>query len=229
MITELPTETLTREQENNLARAKTEEAQNTLVLHSMREAIAYAYKCCRGGLTQDELFSLCYEYLQVAVKRFKPNRIRFFSYAKVDIRRGIAQTWRAKDVVRGSSLHEDEDFIKPNRESGLREDGDTDENLGPSQIYNPITEITESPEIFVEPEFEKIHLAERWGLVAPILRAKLTDTEFMVIDLYYNGNLVLREIGELLDITRERVRQIESEALKTIRLELMRRKLLYSE
>lgn len=45
----------------------------------------------------------------------------------------------------------------------------------------------------------------------------LTEREQMVMSLYYNEELNLKEIGEVLDISESRVCQIHSQALKNIR------------
>lgn len=235
-MNDLPTEPLTQEQENALAKAKTEDARNTLVLHSMREAMAYAYRCSRGMLERDELFSLCYDALQRAAKRFSPNRIRFFAYAKQDVRRGITIAWREKDVVKNSSMHEDKD-----REPDYRHEGDGPES---SAEYNENLEGTHSidrvplsttddfdrirEEQTVEPEFEKIHVKERMALIKPIMEKKLTDVEKMVIDLYFNGDMTFQQIGDMLNVSRAWAQMVHFEGLKKIRCELLRRKALFN-
>jgi len=228
-MTEIPDKPLPREEENRLAAIGTEDARNTLVMHAMHEALAYAYRCCRGALAQDDLFSLCYDGLQQAAKNFKPNRIRFFSYAKIYVRRGISQTWRSKDIVRNSSLHEtgfeassqprawkeSEDEAFENNEPQFHEDGHLDETFVEAGS--------------VDPEFERIHLAERMRLIQPIIDRKLNDKERMVLDLFYNGDLTFEQIGKLLGVCRERTRMIHFQGLKKIRCELMRRKILFTE
>ncbi len=53
------------------------------------------------------------------------------------------------------------------------------------------------------------------GLVNVI--ASLSEREQMVMSLYYNEELNLKEIGQVLDISESRVCQIHSQALKNIR------------
>ncbi len=53
------------------------------------------------------------------------------------------------------------------------------------------------------------------GLVKVI--ATLSEREQMVMSLYYNEELNLKEIGQVLDISESRVCQIHSQALKNIR------------
>lgn len=228
-MNDLPTEPLTPEQENALAKAKTEDARNTLVLHSMREAMAYAYRCSRGMLERDELFSLCYDALQRAAKRFSPNRIRFFAYAKQDVRRGITIAWREKDVVKNSSMHEDKDH-EP--EYSTTADYVEDPEAGCSTDWTPVS----APDDFerireessVDPEFEKIHVKERMELIKPIMEKKLTDVEKMVIDLYFNGDMTFQQIGDMLNVSRAWAQMVHFEGLKKIRCELLRRKALFN-
>lgn len=224
-MSELPTEPLTRAEEDRLANSRSEEDRNKLVLHSMREAMAYAHRCCRGALEQDDLFSLCYDALQKAASRFKPKKIRFFAYAKADVRRAIGDMWRSKDLVRNSSMHEEKDFsfsVIP-QGSAHCEDLEPEEILRKEELENIYLHAIPS----IDPEFEMIHLRERWELVKPIIQTKLTDTERMVIDLHFNGDIGFEEIGELLGVCRERTRMIQFNALKKVRCELMRRKALF--
>ena len=232
-MNEIPDKPLSREEENRLAREGTEDAHNLLVMHAMHEALAYAYRCCRGNLQQDDLFSLCYDSLQQAAKNFKPNIIRFFSYAKIYVRRGIAQMWRSKDVVRNASMHETdfEAASKPGEKPVW--DGDTlddyDSSADPQFHESCHLEETFVEAGSVEPEFEKIHLGERMKLVQPIIDRKLNDKERMVLDLVYNGDLTYEQIGKLLGVCRERTRMIHFQAMKKIRCELMRKKTLFTE
>lgn len=232
-MNEIPDKPLTRDEENRLAKINTEESRNTLVMHAMHEALPYAYRCCRGNLPQDDLFSLCYDSLQEAAKIFKPNIIRFFSYAKIYVRRGISQMWRSKDVVRNASMHETgfEAASKP-REFRSLDDDEIDESTAredPQFHEDGHLEEGYVEAGSVEPEFERMHLGERMKLIQPIIDRKLNDAERMVLDLYYNGDLTFEEIGKLLGVCRARTSMIHFEALKKIRWELMRQKLLFTE
>lgn len=232
-MNQIPDKPLSREEENRLAKLNTEESRNLLVMHAMHEALAYAYKCCRGNLHQDDLFSLCYDSLQSAAKNFRPNIIRFFSYAKIYVRRGIAQMWRSKDVVRNASLHESgfEAASKP-IDTRAREEDEIDESRdwADPQFHEDANFNEHLGELgSVEPEFERIHLAERMKMIQPIIDRKLNEKERMVLDLFYNGDLTFEQIGKLLGVCRERTRMIHFQALKKIRCELMRQKTLFTE
>lgn len=231
-MNDLPTESLTQDQENALAKQKTEDARNTLVLHSMREAMAYAYRCSRGMLDRDELFSLCYDALQRAAKRFSPNRIRFFAYAKQDVRRGITIAWREKDVVKNSSMHEDKDH-EPIYPNDCPPDASIDITEGTDQVHHVPSSAPDDferirEEQTVDPEFEKIHVKERMELIKPIMEKKLTDVEKMVIDLYFNGDMTFQQIGDMLNVSRAWAQMVHFEGLKKIRCELLQRKALFN-
>jgi len=46
---------------------------------------------------------------------------------------------------------------------------------------------------------------------------RLPENEKMVVSLYYNEGLTLKEIGSVLGVTESRVSQIHSKALLTLR------------
>jgi len=47
----------------------------------------------------------------------------------------------------------------------------------------------------------------------------LTDRESLVLKERYVNGLTLREVGKILNVTHERIRQIESKAIRKIRSE----------
>ena len=49
---------------------------------------------------------------------------------------------------------------------------------------------------------------------------QLMERERLVISLYYNEDLTLREIGDVLSVTESRVSQIHSQAIKRVKLKL---------
>jgi RNA polymerase sigma factor (sigma-70 family) len=205
----------------------TEDARNELALHAMHEAIPYARRVCRGGLPDDELFSLCWSALCKAAKQFKPNRVRFFAYAKVSVRRGICDAWRQKDVVKHASIHEVGELhhIKPDYHMEGA-DGDYPENLriGQPSEYGSALSGVFGP--VVDPETEQIEIRDQWAIVEPLMRAKLSKNEFMTLDLHYRGGMNFQEIGDILGVVREATRLTHIRALKKIRAEVTRKKAL---
>lgn len=224
---------LTQEQENKLARMGTEEARNELCLHAMHEAVPYARKVCRSALPDGEIFSLCWGGLMKAAKApFKPGVTRFFAYAKVSVRRAICDEWRSKDVVKNSSVNESEPrYTNQTHHNGyedgtFRADGDYPENLmsaSPEGNLNHYEFDTRQndPDIV-----DQIDIAERWKIVEPIMREKLSKIEFMTLDLHYRGEMNFQEIADLLKVVREATRLAHIRALKKLRSELRRRKAL---
>ncbi len=206
-VIEIPNTKLTGAEENYLASKGTSGAKSKLILHNINEAKAYAYKCAKGAVPQDELLSLCYDALSKAAKNFKPNRVRFFAYAKVYVRREISAWWVQQDVVKYASLHE-----TPIGETDHRPALDED-----AEDYSREAEPTSF-------EFDAVHFRELMGLILPIIKTKLTKMEQMAIDLYYNGSMGFDEIGEILGRTRQRAQSIHQEGLKKIRHELINRK-----
>lgn len=228
----LPEHPLTTEEENVLAkiiqgnraapmRLRKEDAINKLVLHNMRESIPYAMRCCRSGLEESEIFSLCYSALMKAVTNFKPNNIRFFAYSKVYVRGEISRTWKKRDVVKSASLHEtspEPDFIRRMVNEG-------DQKSERELVVRDIKPI--EPD-FVEPEFRLIDLKEKWRVVEPLLRRVLGDRERTILTLYYEAGFPFEEIGDLLvpNISRQRVQIIHNEAMVKLRGALIRDKKL---
>lgn len=231
-MTGLPVESLPQKRENFLARQKTEEAFNELALHSMHEAIPYARKVCRGALPDDEIFSLCWSSLLKAARQFRSDSARFFAYAKVSVRRGICDAWRAKDVVKHSSVNETGYLahvsVPQLDDSLLHADGDYAENLTASSPDGGLNamHLFDRPEISVEPEIDKIDIAAQFETVMGIMRAKLSKTEFMTLDLHYRGEMNFQEIADILGVVREATRLAHIRALKKIRSELHRKKAL---
>lgn len=64
--------------------------------------------------------------------------------------------------------------------------------------------------------FESLHKSSFKQNLAEVI-ASLSEREQMVMSLYYNEELNLKEIGEVLEISESRVSQIHGQALKNIR------------
>lgn len=161
LLATLPQQPLDPSTEMELATRKDDDSVNELVMPTMKQAILYMTRCCRGRLNQDELYSLAYSALFKAAKNFRPGGIRFFSYSKVYLRGEISREWRAKDVVRNSSLNEtrsDELEVEPEE---------------PSQ----------------DPEFELVDLHEKMEMVRPLFAKYLNEHERTIIALHYEAGL----------------------------------------
>jgi RNA polymerase sigma factor (sigma-70 family) len=176
-------------------------ALETLVLSNLRDAFFYARRCCRGSMPDDDIYSACYSALCRSAVNFKPRWKRYFAFSKPYIRGSISRAWRKRDVVKNASEHESED----------------DTVLHHPPVEDPA----------VDPEFNAIHIREVWNIVEPLLK-NLSKQEREVLRLHYNKGLNFVEIARLYRLSRERIRQIEARALRTLRTRLWSRKELWN-
>jgi len=214
----LPEEILTRDAEDKLAWQHTEQSLNELVLHNLREAFRYARYLCASGIADDELLSVCYIALRGAARTFKTGQIRFFAYAKPHVRGQISREWKTKDVVRNSSKHESAGLIPAFfKARNARQDKQGSEGL-------PVNDLAAIDEACAPlepdntaPDFASINIRECSNIVDKIIRTRLRDQERMILELRFKSHFTLQQVGKLLNISRERVRQIQEHALIKIR------------
>ena len=236
LLESLPPDVFTRDQEFDLARkiqhAPNDDDINSLVLHTMRDAFLYSKRVCRNKIADDELFSLCYLALRRSAKRFRPGTLRFMAFSKIAIRGEISDYWKTIDVVKHSSLHEEETtkylhngwaavFLPAGASTGDGEFDDADyEDWNFKPAFDQLIEPHE------EADFRSIDFRERLRIVEDIIKKKLTEQEQMVIDLVYRGHLNFQQIGDLTATTRSAAQSTHAKALRKIRNELMRSKKL---
>jgi RNA polymerase sigma factor (sigma-70 family) len=204
-LSEFPESSLTPEDEIAAATSGTEEAKLSLVMHSMREAFLYAFKCSRGNLEEGEVLSACYLALVDATKNFNPHHsrgLRFFAYAKPFIRGRTIAEFRAKDVVRRARDHESLQVFED------------------SDVYGPNEAAYSEPEI--------THSKEEWESLAPLIKKCLNEREAAILDMYYKGGLNFRQIGDLLGVSRSHTQNDHRTALKKIRIYLLEQKRLFN-
>lgn len=195
---------LTQEQESQLIGDAP-----TLALHNMREAFVYAKRCCRGMLSDDEVYSSIYESLYAAAKNFKPNRIRFFAYAKPYIRGGLSLVWKSKDVVkRGKHI-----AFQPDQEANTIEN--TEDADGITGALHRERNIPLPP--LTEPDIEAVQVREEYALIQPLMKSMLTDKEQTVIAFRYKSGMTFERIGKLLDTSRADIQLTHARALKKLR------------
>lgn len=206
----LPETKLTPAEENALAVQKTDDSINTLIEHNLREAFPYA-RTCYPSLEDGESLQACYDGLRKAAKRFRPNQQRFFAYAKADIRGALCKIARTRDVVRRG----------PRELESLPDETDL-HNEDSDEAVQPLKPLPALMRSSVEPDFNSINAREFWDIVQPILQSLLPE-ESMVIQLHFRGNLNLREIGSMLRLSRERIRQCKNSGLAKIKIKLAER------
>lgn len=233
----LPEEPLSLAQETTVAMARAHrgtsehnrrELQEILVLHSMREAFFYARKCCRGGLPDDEIYSLAYSALMRATVPFRSGKRRFFAYAKAAIRGEIFRVWRSKRLVKNTPLEKmmPSVFFEKGcfdlRDAPTREQREAqEEERDPINFKGPIAS-GKTPSH--EPALDEIFAAELGKILNEAALEKLSDKERQVIDLHYKKGLTFREIGETLGMLRKTASAAHQRALKKLRLALERSK-----
>lgn len=194
LLKDLPQTPLTPEREQELFMAGDTEA---VVLHALVPAVKYMENTRPRGAGRSaslaEKLSVCYAALSKSIKTFKPGMQNFLAYSKPFLRGEMSKHWRDKNVVRDAFRHEApeaEEFPKP---------------VVPD---------------YVEPAWEEIHWKELWGQVEPVIRATLSPVEIKVLEGRYKFSQTLEEVGEHIGKSRERVRQIEAEALEKLRAAL---------
>lgn len=189
---------------------------NKLVLHTMREAFVYARRCCRAGLPDDDIYSMCYRALQASAKRYNPKFGRFFAYAKVNIRGQLSREFKRLDVVKHSSRGEPADI---NTTKHVLLNGIVEDRGGEREgDVNIIPDFGS-----VDPEFDLIDIRERIALIEPILKTKLTPREQQVIELRYKSGFNFTKIGELFGASRQAMEMTHANALKKVRKELAKK------
>lgn len=226
----IPTEKLSREAEDNLARDGSASALEQLVLHSLREGYIYLKGCCSRNLSDGEVLSAAYTGLEAAARLFEPDRIRFFAYAKPFCRGAASKARRAQGVF--PSLHAksgDWAEFKPlyDDTTDYEEEGHWCSYEGNDvgilctnvDIPRPISASVVLPS--EEPKLEQIYIKEEWERIEPTVRAALNDREKMVLSLCFHGGLSPKEIADLLKCTRSNVSRIRQLALLKVRNALM--------
>lgn len=227
LLNTLPQKPLDQEIEFELA-ARIQEHQresdkNELAMSAMKDAILYMMRCCRGKMSEGEVYSLAYAGLLKAAKNFRPGRVRFIGYAKPYLRGEISREWRSRDQVKSSSLHETEVIPK-------KYDWEEREHIGenlPRGVENEGLESKRHTPVY--PEFELIDIHEKWKLVSPVMENALNEHERTVLALHYEGGLSFEEISEMVvpKVSRSAIEAVHSRALRKVRNVLFRDKKLY--
>lgn len=195
----IPEETLSVEQEESLFTAGDAV---TLISHNLREAFYYAKGCSqKGELTEGEILSAVYMGLTSAAKNFQIGRIRFLAYAKPYVRGALSRATTANCLVK---------TVRKTEALPVEEPEDEESS------YVPPRRMVDCP----QPDMEGIYLKEEWLQLRSLLFQVLDDKERAIIELSYIGGLNLREIADLLGVSRADIHHCRMEALTKIRAKI---------
>lgn len=236
---------LKRIKENN-----DEEAKNKLILSNLRLVISVAKKSLGNGLPLIDLISEGNIGLLKAIEKFDSTKgHRFSTYAVWWIRQSIKKSIIniGRDIRIPSYKHEQlskvnkliNEYVYENGENPPIEYIASKLKLKPSKVTLLINEFqdvvsfneTIGDNIFLEDVIgkeddveENIIKEEQISEMRHLLNDILTDREREILELrygLYNSKIhTLKEIGEILKITRERVRQIEKKAITKLKRQL---------
>lgn len=197
LLDQFPAEKLTKEQEISLTNRH---RFNSLVLGTMREAVAYARTCSNGKIEDSELVSICYDAMLKTAKRFDPRRgYRFFAFCKPRIRGALQDYWVAREPVRNAHTVPLEPV--PTHSPDPEGWADTDNPATPTQ----------------EPEFEAINFREQFRKVSDIMARHCTDRERAILIMVFTHSFTFEEAGDLFGISRQMVQNISAKAIEKIK------------
>lgn len=226
---------------------QTAENRNKLVLYYedfVKIVVNRLVGCCGGYIDKEDLLSYGMIGLIYAIEKYDPSRgIKFETYAYIKIRGYIIDELRKQDILPTSVRRRMKyiEMVYAELEGELErppEDSEVAERMGitvnklrkvlaQSHLSNIVSfdaVIAENmdieqegssrydPERTVENKFLQEWLAEEL--------TKLSEKERLVISLYYNDELTLKEIGIVLGVSESRVSQIHSKILMGLRNKL---------
>jgi len=173
--------------ERKLIRKGTKKSLDKLALAFVPEAVIYCRHCSRGGLTEQELISMCWIALRQAAENYrirKSNGIGFFAFAKQYLRGQISKEFKRLEVVRRGG---------------------------------PLVELEEENEGSCDPDFSSLEAKELFREMQPAILKSLNEMERSIIILRYESDLSFREIGERLGYRRQHIQNLHKKSLLKLR------------
>jgi RNA polymerase sigma factor (sigma-70 family) len=215
ILDQFPANTHDRQAEENLVTQigqGSDAALTVLVMANMREAILYTGRVCAGRLDEGERASLCYQEMCMSAKRFKPGRLRFFSFAKAGLRGRMKTYWESLRVVRNSQsiLSVDTLGTENPRRDIRRHHASPDDDREQSHREAVTGEV-------VLPETEKIFVRDEWAVIRKRYARSLSEQQWMVLSLLYLSGFNLLKVGKLLGLSKARIHAIHWKAIKKLR------------
>lgn len=182
-----------------------ETAAQELVMGSMQNAVKYLSRVSKGGKSENELISLCYAALVKAVRNFKPEKGRFFIYAKVYLRSALFSSWKSRSVVRhAETISEGEMFHILIGDQEPTHDDSEGVVVGPSEDFN----------------FDAIDTKERWAAASAVLSKVTTEHERTILQLRFTLDYSFERIAGFMGTTRSAAQGSCERALRKIRAEM---------
>jgi RNA polymerase sigma factor for flagellar operon FliA len=221
------------------------ELRNQLVMHYLQHVNAAIYSMRSilfSNVPFDDLFNEGILALMDCIDRYEPDRgATFDTYSYMGIRGAILKylrkqnwlpnrTWEARKAITAGRSELEQKLLREPTDAELADYL----KMTPQQLSQTIVEIssadTVSFEEMLEQAFEhpSLHAAhDDEGVGSNLLQTELRNTlasaiealppkQKQVISLYYYENLNLREIGEVLDLSQQRVSQIRKKALDAL-------------
>jgi RNA polymerase sigma factor (sigma-70 family) len=200
------------------------------VMANMREALLYTQRVSYNRIDVQTRISLCYQEMCMSAKRYDPDRnLRFFAFAKAGLRGRMKTYWSSLNTVRNSKGMVSLDSVDtpaglraahvgvPVRGSTSAAPSGAEAGLAcPEDDHerSPREEMTGEIEY---PNQEPLLARDQWEVIRKTLAARLSEQQWMILDLVYKGGLSFPQIGKLLDLTRSAIHASHQKALAKLR------------
>lgn len=211
LLDQFSTERLLPHEEDHLAKriaSGEEEALTRLVMANMREALLYT-SACDSRLDEGTRVSLCYQELCMSARRFKPGRKRFFAFSKPGLRGRMKTHWTSLRLVRTAKEVVSLDVPrKPGpkpRQAQISEEG------------HELMDEDSQEDAAASPEMKEFLIRDEWHHIRQLAKDRVTDQQWMMIDLVCRGGLTFPEIGKLVGMTKAGAHASYKKAIQKIR------------
>ncbi len=201
-------------------------------------------------ITHDELYSAGCMGLLSAIKRYDPKSgAKFTTYAITRIRGAILDELRQRDVLgrvtreRVTRIHNAERELRNKGkeltaeniagEAGLSLDEYWDAERGSMASHQiSLSELADDGEHTLEDLLQTTKIQELGHKmeveeVITVVQDLLSEKEKMLVVLYYNEGLTLKEIGEIMQVSESRICQMHTAMAKRVRKKLEKMGILF--
>lgn len=206
---------LTREKERELiikAKNGDLDAQNEVLSANLKFVFSIASRYKGKGASIPDLISEGNMGLIKAMEKFDVSKdVKFISYAVWWIRNSMQEFIKKRQSI--FSYEKDDDILYNTQSSNILYDTEDEYVLKQDTVedYDDNEELKE--------------MSEKQRMIVDTLLSKLDERETFIVKSYYGigikEEMNLEEIGRVLNITKERVRQIKSVAMSKLRSEIL--------